>query len=95
MAKQQLWHVRHAFLYISQPSLRDYNEKVPDFTFCRRQEHKTTAVSFSSFSPRIFTQSFRIQLPRHLPIFDELKWPEPIYLRVGYVFESRSSEEMI
>ena len=67
------------------------------FVLISRREHKTTAVSFSSFSPRTLTQSFRIQLPRNLPIFDELyfTWPELIYLRVGYVFESRSSEEMI
>jgi len=34
------------FLYISLPSLYDYNVKVPNFTFCR--EHKTTTFSFSS-----------------------------------------------
>ena len=44
---------QHAFLYISLPSLNDYNVKVPNFTFCREREHKT-------------------QLPRNLPIFDEL-----------------------
>ena len=29
----------HAFLYISQPSLHDYDVKVPNFTFCRGREH--------------------------------------------------------
>ena len=27
-------HVHHSFLYISLPSLHDYNVKVPNFTFC-------------------------------------------------------------
>ena len=27
-------HVHHAFLYISLPSLHDYNVNVPNFTFC-------------------------------------------------------------
>ena len=30
------------FLYISLPSLHDYNVKVPKFTFSRGREHKTT-----------------------------------------------------
>ena len=34
LAKQQLHlHVYHAFLYISLPSLHDYNMKMPNFTF--------------------------------------------------------------
>jgi len=36
------------FLYITQPSLHDYNVKVPNFTFCRGQEHKTTIFIFFS-----------------------------------------------
>ena len=28
-------HVHYVFLYISLPSLRDYNVEVPNFTFCR------------------------------------------------------------
>ena len=35
------------FLYISLPSLPDYSVKVPEFTFCRGREHKTT--TFFSF----------------------------------------------
>ena len=35
-------HVHHAFLYISLPSLHDYNVKVVKFTFCLGREHKTT-----------------------------------------------------
>ena len=35
------------FLYISLPSLPDYNVKVPEFTFCRgRERKKTTSFSF-------------------------------------------------
>ena len=35
------------FLYISLPSLPNYNVKVPEFTFCRGREHNTT--TFFSF----------------------------------------------
>ena len=41
-------HVHHAFLYISLPSLHDYNVKVPNFTFCRERGHKTTTFFFFS-----------------------------------------------
>ena len=34
--------VHHAFLYFSLPSLHDYKVKLPNFTFSRGQEHKTT-----------------------------------------------------
>ena len=48
----------HAFLHISLPSLHDYNVQVPNFTFCRGQEHKTTtSFSFSwtlKYSPLEF-----------------------------------------
>ena len=40
-------HVHHAFLYISLPSLHDYDVKVPNFTFCREREQKTTFFLFS------------------------------------------------
>ena len=39
-------HVHHAFLYISLPSLHDYDVKLPDFTFCGGREHKTTTFFF-------------------------------------------------
>ena len=48
-------HVHHA----SWPSLRDYNMKVPNFTFCRGQEHKTTTLFFFSWT---LIKSFRIEL---------------------------------
>ena len=47
ISKTTTLHVHHAFLYISLPSLPDYNVKVPEFTFCRGREHKTT--TFFSF----------------------------------------------
>ena len=31
-------HVHHAFLYVSLPSLHDYNVKLPNFSFCRGRE---------------------------------------------------------
>ena len=36
-------HVHHAFLYISSPSLHDYDVKMHNFTFCGEREHKATA----------------------------------------------------
>ena len=47
ISKTTTLHMHHAFLYISVPSLPDYNVKVPEFTFCRGREHKTT--TFFSF----------------------------------------------
>ena len=41
-------HVYHAFLYISLTSLHDYNVKVPNFTFCRERENKTTTLNFDA-----------------------------------------------
>ena len=35
-------HEQNPFLYISLPSLHDYNVKLPNFTFCRGREQKTT-----------------------------------------------------
>ena len=39
-------HVHQAFLNISLPSLHDHDVKLPNFTFCGGQEHKTT-ISYS------------------------------------------------
>ena len=41
-------HVHHPFLYISLPSLHDYNVKVPNFTFCGGRKHKTATLFFFS-----------------------------------------------
>ena len=36
ITKTTILHVHHAFLYISFPSLHDYDVKMPNFTFNRR-----------------------------------------------------------
>ena len=61
----------HPFLYISQPLSHDYDLKVPNFnfTFRRGREHKTTTFLFLSW---ILIDSFRIQLQKNLPTFDQL-----------------------
>ena len=51
--------MHHAFLYISLPSLYDYDLKMPNFTFCRGREQKTTTFFFFS---RTSIQYFRILL---------------------------------
>ena len=70
LAKQQLCTCI-TLLYISLSSLYDYNVKVPDFTLYRGREHKRQRTSFSLKS-RTTIQSFRIQLQKNLPTFDEL-----------------------
>ena len=40
-------HVYHAFLYISLPSLHDYDEKMPNFTFYGGRKQVTAKFSFS------------------------------------------------
>ena len=60
LAKQQLGTCITLFLYISLPSLHDYNVKMPKFTFCRGREYKTTFFLFSW----TLIQSFRIQLQK-------------------------------
>ena len=40
-------HVHHAFLYISLPSLHDYDVKMPNFTIYGEREQVTTNFSFS------------------------------------------------
>ena len=49
LAQQQLctWS---RFLYISLPSLHDYDVKIPNFTFCGGHEHKTTTFFFYSWT---------------------------------------------
>ena len=37
-------HVHHAFLFISLPSLHDYDVKLPDLPFCGGREKKTTTI---------------------------------------------------
>ena len=64
--------MHHPLLYIFLPSVDDYNVKLPNFTFCRRREQKTTTFSFF---PWTLMQSFRIQLQNNLPTFgNKTKW---------------------
>ena len=46
-AKTTTLHERHAFLYLSLPSLHDYDAKLNNFKFCGQREHKTTTLFFS------------------------------------------------
>ena len=53
-------HMHYTFLYISLPSLHDYDVKMPNFTFCEGHEHKTI-IFFSwleQYKQRV--QTFRI-----------------------------------
>ena len=46
LEKTTTLHMHHAFMYISLPSLHDYNAQGPNFTFCQGREHKRTTFSF-------------------------------------------------
>ena len=46
ISKTTTLQVHHAFLYISLPSLHEYDVKMPNFTFCRGREHNTTTFFF-------------------------------------------------
>ena len=46
ISKTATLHVHHAFLYISLPSLHEYDVKMPNFTFCRGRGHNTTTFFF-------------------------------------------------
>ena len=47
ISKTTIWHVHHAFLYISLPSLYDYDVKMPNFTMYRRRTQATTKFPLS------------------------------------------------
>ena len=55
------------------PSLHDYDVKRPNSTFFGEHEYKTTTFLFFSWTS---IQSFRIQLQKKLPTFDELNETE-------------------
>ena len=64
--------MHHAFLYISLPSLHDYDVKTLNFTFCGGRERKTTTLYFVSYTS---IQSFRIQLHKKLQhLTNWLRW---------------------
>ena len=47
ITKTTTLHVHHAFLYISLPSLHDYEVKMPNFTFYRGSAQATTKFPLS------------------------------------------------
>ena len=46
ISKTTTLHVQHTFLYISLPSLHDYDMKMPNFTLSGEQKQATTNFSF-------------------------------------------------
>ena len=52
---------QHLCTYISLPSLHDYNVELPNFTFCRGREQKTTTFFFFTWT---LMQSFRVHLQK-------------------------------
>ena len=57
-------------LFCTLPSLHDYDEKIPNFTFCGGRELKTTTFFFFSWTS---IQSFRIQLQTTFDELNEMK----------------------
>ena len=47
ISKTTILHVHHAFLYISLPSLQDYDVKMPNFMMYRKSTQVTTKFPFS------------------------------------------------
>ena len=47
ISKTTILHVHHAFLYISLPSLHDYDVKMPNFTVYRGSTQATTKFHLS------------------------------------------------
>ena len=47
ITKTTIVHVHHAFLYISLPTLHDYDVKMPNFTFYRGSTQATTKFLLS------------------------------------------------
>ena len=68
LAKTTTLHVHHACLYISLPSLHDYSEKVPNFTFCPGRGHKT--ITFFSF-PELWYSLLEFKYKKNWLTFDE------------------------
>ena len=46
--KTTILHVHHAFMYISLPSLHDYEMKMPNFTFCGGRVSRFIYISLPS-----------------------------------------------
>lgn len=63
--------MQHAFLYISLPSLHDYEVKLPDFTFYGESKKATTQSSFSLWTWILF---LGIQLQESSTACDKVNW---------------------
>ena len=70
LSKTTTLHGHHALLYIFLPSLRDYDVKIPDFTFCGERELKTTLLCFFSW----IQYSLKIQLQKQWPTWWTERW---------------------
>ena len=66
--------MHHAFLYISFPSLYDYDVKMPKFTFCGGREHKTTTSLFFSWTPEKNSNIWQIERDGISTIKFEAAW---------------------
>ena len=62
-------HVHHTFLYISLPSLHDYDVKLTNLRFSGGREQNSTTLFFFSW---LLIESFRIKLPKKSPRFEEM-----------------------
>ena len=87
--------MHHAFLYISSPTLRDYDLKPPNFKFWGGREHKTTTLPFFSWT---FIESFRSQPPpplkkirQHLKNWTRLNKREKLWSSANTLFKWRFS----
>ena len=69
ITKTTILHVHHAFLYISLPSLHDYDVKMPKFTMYRGSTEATTKFPLSFWSWIWF---LGIQLQEGSPTFDKV-----------------------
>ena len=90
IGKTATLHVHHAFLYISLPSLHDYDVEVPKFTFCGGREHKTTTflVILSRTSIKLLEFNSRKNC-EHLTNWTKLKKRDEVWTEthMGFWFE--------
>ena len=69
MANNNFARASRFFVHFLAVVARLRREKVPNFTLCRGRENKRTTSFFFSWTS---IESFRIQLQKILPTFDEL-----------------------
>ena len=58
--------MHHAFLYLSFPSWHVYNVNLPNFTFCRGRDNKTTTSFFFSYLRYSFLDFYSKTICQHL-----------------------------